>query len=85
MDDPTFMTQVLFSINSMGKLHLNSCQHTIGMDVNDEILYTAWAQPKVIIQQAMVKKQAVFEVFQENKNEHNALSKHTNMYITNHL
>ena len=48
-DDPTFMTQVLFAIDSMVKLHLDSCQHAKCMeDVNDEILYSSRAQQKVI-------------------------------------
>ena len=47
-DDPTFMTQVLFAIDSMVKLHLDSCQHAKSMDdVNDKILYFFRAQQKV--------------------------------------
>jgi len=47
-DDPAFVTQVLFAIDSMVKLHLDSCQHAKSMDdVNDKILYFFRAQQKV--------------------------------------
>ena len=48
-NDHTFMTQLLFPIDSMVKLHLDSCQQAKSMDeVNDEILYSAQVQQKVV-------------------------------------